>query len=182
MDKFSKKISAAFIIRGLIYLTAGITAFFINLEQGGQAIPLISVLSMVCGAIILVATFGAKKKQQEWYYTILWGVLELALGVYLSLFEPDFEFFVNLLSILAIMVALFSIVFSFLAKKKQNYFYLIAILNGAWGFALSIFGEVLSPYTGAFIIGFLLVDGLLCVYGGLLYQSVQEKLHRRKTS
>jgi uncharacterized membrane protein HdeD (DUF308 family) len=180
MDKFSKKISIALIIRGLSYLTAGIVAFFINIEQGGQAIPLISVLSMVCGAVILVATLGDKKKQQEWYFTVAWGVLELALGVYLSLFEPDFEFFVNLLSILAIMVALFSIVFSLSAKKKQNYLYLIAILNGAWGFAIIGFGEVLSPYLSALIIGFLLVDGLLCVYGGLLYQSVQEKLRRRK--
>ncbi len=181
MDKFSKKASRALIIRGFLYLFAGLIAFFLNLEQGGQAIPLMSILTILSGGLVLVAAFGHKKKQQVWYYTAVWGLLELALGIYLTLFEPDYEFFVNLVAILVILTALFAVVFSFNARKKQNYFYLIAIINGAWGFAMSNFSAALLPYFGVMLIGLLIVDGLLGIYGGLLYQSVQEKMHRRKS-
>lgn len=182
MDKFSKKTSKALIIRGVLYLIAGITAFFLNLSRGGESIQLMSIVSMICGGVIIVAAFGHKKKQLVWYYTAVWGVLEFAFGAYLSAFEPDFEFFVNLFGILGILTSLFAITYSFNAKKKQNYFYLVAIVNGAWGFAISNFGEALEDYFGALLIGFLIVNGLFAIYGGLLYQSVQEKLHRRKTA
>ncbi len=182
MDKFSKKSSKALIMRGLFYLIAGIVAFFLNLEQGGQAIPLISILCILSGGAIIISSLGHKKKEQIWYYTLAWGLIEFTFGVYLSAFEPDYEFFLNLVSILAILIALFSIVFSFNAKKKQNYFYLVAIINGAWGFALSNFTTMLLPFIGLFLIGFLIIDGLFAIYGGLLYQSVQEKIHRRKSA
>ncbi len=181
MDKFSKKSSITLIIRGILYLLAGVIAYFLNLEQGGYAIPLMSILTILSGSLVLFGAFGHKEKKQIWYYTAVWGLLELSLGVYLTFFEPDFEFFLNLIATLAILTALFSIVFSLNAKKKQNYFYLIAILNAAWGFALINFIETFTPYFGGMLIGLLLVDGLLGIYGGLLYQSVQEKLSRRKS-
>lgn len=182
MDKFSKKASRSLIIRGGLYIVAGITAFFLDLEQGGQAIPLMSILTMLSGGTVLIASFGQRNKELVWYYSAAWGLLELSLGAYLSLNEPDFDFFVNLIAILAILTALFSIVYSFGAKKKQNYFYLVAALNGAWGFAMSSFSADLLPFFGMLLMGFLIINGLLGIYGGLLYQSVQEKVHRRKTS
>ncbi len=181
MDKFSKKASRGLILRGILYFLAGVVAIFINLEQGGNAIQLMGVLTMLSGGIVLVAALGHKKKQLIWYYSAIWGLLELSLGVYLTLYEPEYSFFVNLVAILTILIALFVTVFSFNAKKKQNYFYLVAIINGAWGFAMSNFSTVLLPYFGLMLIALLMIDGLLGIYGGLLYQSVQEKMHRRKS-
>jgi uncharacterized membrane protein HdeD (DUF308 family) len=182
MDKFSKKTSRALIIRGIFYLMAGVIAIFLNIKQGGHAIPLFSFLILLSSGVLLIATFGHKKKQQIWYYTAIWSFLELVLGLYLILVQPDYEFFINLIATFAILTALFAIVFSISAKKKQNYFYIIVIFNGVWGFAITNYYVTLLPFFNPMLIGFLIVNGILALYGGLLYQSVQGKISRKKSA
>lgn len=180
MDKFSKKTSKALILRGLFYLVGGIAAAFLNLGPGGEAMKLVSVICILSGGTITVSAFGHKKKEQVWYFAAVWGILELALGIYLMAFEPDYEFFVNLMGILGIMTGLFTLTISFNARKKQNFLYLVAILNAAWGFGVSSFYPMISDFFGLVLIGYFIIMGLLSIYGGLLYQSVQEKMARKK--
>ncbi len=180
MDKFSKKTSKALIFRGLFYLLGGIAGLFLNLSPGGEAIKLVSLTCILSGGTILVSAFGHKKKEQVWYFAAVWGLLELALGIYLMVVEPDYEFFVNLVGILAILAGLFTLTISFSAKRKQNFLYLVSILNAAWGFGVSSFYPLISDFFGMVLVGYFIVIGLLSIYGGLLYQSVQEKMSRKK--
>lgn len=182
MDKFSKKTSKALIFRGLIYLLGGIAAAFLNLGPGGEAIKLVSIVCILSGGTISVGAFGHKKKEVVWYFVAFWGILEMILGVYLSAFDPDYQFFVNMVGILAILTALFSIAISLNVKKKQNFLFLVAILNAAWGFGISVFYDLIAEFFGLLFISYFIMVGLLSIYGGLLYQSVQEKLARKKMS
>jgi uncharacterized membrane protein HdeD (DUF308 family) len=167
-----------FIIRGLLAIAFGVLAFFAPGLGIAVLVGLFAAWALIDGAANLVAGFGSRSTDRNWWLEILEGLVSIAAGI-LALLFPGFaaEVLVIIIGAWAIVTGVFEIWTAIrLREQIKGEFWL-----GLAGLASILFGVVLFLFPGAgalslvWLIGsFALVFGVFLLILGWRLRGINE--------
>jgi uncharacterized membrane protein HdeD (DUF308 family) len=155
-----------FILRGILAIAFGLLAFFAPAYGIAILVGLFAAWALIDGVTGLVAGIRSRKRDRNWWLSVLEGVVGVVVGVIALLFPAlAAEVLVIIIAVWAIITGVFEIVAAIrLREQIKGEFWL-----GLAGVASILFGIVLFLFPGAGALGLVwLIGGFAVAFGAFL--------------
>jgi uncharacterized membrane protein HdeD (DUF308 family) len=182
MNAFTKSSSWALILRGLLFVLFGLLTIFISSSTIYGPMFYLGILFSVTGGIYVVLAFMLRKTNSAWVWWLLWGLLDLCVGMYILVkTEQATDMLTIVVGVWAVIMALALVLAAFtVGSAYRIMLYSNALVSLVFGL-LIIFNPFPAVMGLNLLIGlYTLLFGITVIYFGVKLRSVGGKKEEAK--
>ncbi|MDZ4667230.1 MAG: DUF308 domain-containing protein [bacterium] len=157
MESFRKSTGWALVVRGMLFMLFGFLVLFMESKMIQVPMNFLGIVLLGSGGLYFILSIMLRKSNKAWFYGLLWGLIDLATGIYVMLnIARATDIFTDIIGIFAIVMCISILISAYFIPGYRILLYINALVSGVFGFLI-----LTNPTIGR-------LDLLIGLYGLLL--------------